>query len=215
MLNYFFSACINQAIRTNKEYRNIYIVYSGGDDLCLIGPWTAVIKFSNYIHKLFEKYVGSNPSLTISGGIALFDHNTPLKYVASRADSLLDISKNEKGKNKITIFGQTVSWKVYEKLIELGEQFFKGINENHFSSGLMHRILNYGKRKREFESGYLIQHNALWHSHFLYDVARNIKDLKTMEWLIKEVLENIDNISVAVSYALYKARRMEVKKWTT
>ena len=211
MLNYFFSGCIHHVVRNNVEFRNIYIVYSGGDDLCIIGPWTAIIKFSIRIHELFEKYVGFNPSLTISGGITLFDHNTPVKYTASRADSLLDISKNEKEKNKITIFGNTVSWYLYGKLIELGEQFFQKIKENQFSSGLMHRILNYGKRKREFESGKLIYNNALWHSHFLYDASRNIKDTKTREWLIKEVAENIDNIGIALSYALYKARKTEVK----
>ena len=43
MQNFYFSASINYSLK--MKYRNLYVVFSGGDDLCLIGPWNEVLDY--------------------------------------------------------------------------------------------------------------------------------------------------------------------------
>ncbi len=36
MLNYFFSLYVNYSLKANDNFKDIYTVFSGGDDLCVI-----------------------------------------------------------------------------------------------------------------------------------------------------------------------------------
>ena len=70
-LHYFFSAYFVHFVQTHTEYKgSIYTVFSGGDDLCVIGAWDKVMDFARDFHEELEKLTNKNPSLTLSGGIA-------------------------------------------------------------------------------------------------------------------------------------------------
>jgi CRISPR-associated protein Csm1 len=51
-MNNFFLWCINYI----AEEHNIYITYSGGDDLFAVGNWKDLIDFSIEIHNKFSKF---------------------------------------------------------------------------------------------------------------------------------------------------------------
>jgi len=205
MLDFFFSGYINFLIKT--EFKYIYTVFSGGDDLCVIGPWTEIIKFSLRVQEEFFRFVGNNSSVTISGGIALASKKLPIKNIAKNAENNLDESKlKDEEKNKITIFDTTVSWENFKNLIKIGDEINEYIKKDDISIGIVYRLLEYGNRYRAVKKGDLSGSNPLWHSHIKYDAARNIKNVKLRDMFLKFVLENIEEIRIPVSYILYKNR---------
>ena len=205
MLDFFFSGYLNRLIMS--EFNNIYTVFSGGDDLCVIGPWTDIIKFSLKVQEEFKRFIGHNYSISISGGIALASKSLPIKNIAENAELYLDESKNkDEKKNKITIFNTTVSWKDFKELINLGDEINDYLKKDYISKGIIYRLLEYGERYKAVMRGDLSGKNALWHSQLKYDAARNIKDIKIRDIFLEFVIENIENIRLPVSYILYKNR---------
>ena len=87
--------------------KRIVIVYSGGDDVFLVGHWIDVINFSFDLREAFRRY--TNDSLTFSAGIGFFHSSYPISKMASQTGELEELSKNNKYNNKekdsISLFG--------------------------------------------------------------------------------------------------------------
>jgi CRISPR-associated protein Csm1 len=49
--NNFFTVFLPYILKNTKEYKNIYTVFAGGDDLFLIGSWNIIIDFAEFIIK--------------------------------------------------------------------------------------------------------------------------------------------------------------------
>ncbi|MFH1288170.1 MAG: type III-A CRISPR-associated protein Cas10/Csm1, partial [bacterium] len=60
------------------NFKNIYTVYSGGDDLVLAGPWETMIIFSIYLNIQFRKYTCNNKFITLSAGLAFVKPKYPI-----------------------------------------------------------------------------------------------------------------------------------------
>ena len=89
-LSYFFKAKINEVMKAG-EYR-LQIIYSGGDDLFIVGNWSDVIHAAIDIHKALRAHT-ENDSLTISAGIGIFDEKYPIANMAAETGSLEDAAK--------------------------------------------------------------------------------------------------------------------------
>ena len=203
----------------------IYTVFSGGDDLCILGSWDTVLQFALDFRKALVKFTNNNPSVTISGGITLVNSKVPVRNIADEAEELLEKSKAKDGKNSITVFGTTVSWEEYEKCLEDGKYLQEQLELNKIdskkgvSSGVVYKFLDFANRAerlREGNIGELLQ-NKKWQSHFYYIISRNIKDNEELRDKLKSfgTSSNSENISnekkminsrIAVSYALYTQR---------
>ena len=61
---------------------NVVIVYSGGDDLFLVGSWNHCLAASLLIREAFRAY--TLDTLTFSGGFEVFNPHMPLKALAER-----------------------------------------------------------------------------------------------------------------------------------
>ena len=115
-MNHFFKNCIRLIAKRDKQIlnilkdrklpklfedgneRNVVVVYSGGDDLFIVGSWNDVFEMAFEIRELFGEYVGWNPNLTISAGFVIFDPKYPLYRMASITRYKLDkIAKEEGG----------------------------------------------------------------------------------------------------------------------
>ncbi len=205
MLHMFFSAYVNHLIKTN--FSNIYTVFSGGDDLCVIGPWTDVLNFSKLLQKEFKRFAGNNETISISGGIALASKKLPVKNIAHNAEEYLDYSKSKDSKkNKITLFGCAVSWNKFETLIEKGNKLDDYLQKGNITTGFVYRLLEYAKRHNKVQNGDVSGVNPLWRSHLSYDCARNIKNNKVRDEVLGIVQEEIENLTLTASYVLYKNR---------
>lgn len=70
-LTLFFSGYLNTLCQQDKYREKILIVYSGGDDLFVVGAWDKVIELAEEINREFREFTCHNPSFTLSGGIAM------------------------------------------------------------------------------------------------------------------------------------------------
>lgn len=108
-LSMFFKLYLNSVLKKGNskvlskgECRNVCIVYSGGDDIFVVGAWNDVIDCFIDIRNSFEKF--TEGTLTISGGIGIYDSSFPINLMASEVAKLEGYSKNLVGKNAITLF---------------------------------------------------------------------------------------------------------------
>ena len=124
----------------------IYINYSGGDDLLVLGPYDDIIKFSLEFRTKFKEWTACNDSVSISAGVSLFNSKFPIGKAAIITEDYLEQSK-ECGKDKITIFNETLSWddkgsiigfkNLFKFATELEEYNEEGILSNSFTYSLM------------------------------------------------------------------------------
>lgn len=146
-LSLFFKHHINQILAdgefglrsTHKGGRNATIVYSGGDDLFIVGAWNDVIELAVDIRNKLNMY--SEGMLTISAGIGIYPAKYPLSRTADETASLEDVAKgypdveNPK-KNAIALFDKNnvYSWdefvnSVVGEKLKCIERFFETSDE--------------------------------------------------------------------------------------
>lgn len=132
--------------------RNALIVYSGGDDLFIVGPWNEIIEAAVDINDALKKF--SQGTLSISAGIGIFPEKFPVKAMAAQTGALEDYSKELEGKNAVTLFDNTgrYNWDEFKDEV-IGEKFYT-INE-YFSNtpekgnSMMYKMMNYIRHSDE------------------------------------------------------------------
>jgi CRISPR-associated protein Csm1 len=103
----------------NKPYKDlVYAVYSGGDDLFLIGPWHTIPELAQKINLDFVKYTSQNPALHLSGGMAFIGGKYPVYQAAEEASGELDQAKNLPGKNAFSFLNMPWKWTTFSSLAE-------------------------------------------------------------------------------------------------
>jgi CRISPR-associated protein Csm1 len=207
MLDFFFSGILNRTISEN--YSSIYTVFSGGDDICVIGPWNEIFAFADAIQDQFSRFTAISQDITISAGIVLFSPSLPVSKVAKTAEYLLDdLAKKEPDKNSVAVFRGAFSWDDFRKSLELGRY----LKDSKFSISTIYGLLNYLQMRRNLGQGKNVDRNGLWYSHLRYRSARIITDeSKRKEFLNKvtplfEGRRNQQILITAVHYALYITR---------
>jgi CRISPR-associated protein Csm1 len=179
-LDAFFSEYIVDKLREKEsKFRNIYTVFTGGDDLFLIGAWDEILEFSRFIRDEFRVYV--NNKLTISFGIAIAKPTTPISYLADYTEHLLEDAKGIDGKKEvknpkdaISLFKETVKWDEYKSINRQLERFYKIKDELNTSTlySLL-EIANMAIRFKYKRDDFKIR-DALWKSKMRYLFNRNI-----------------------------------------
>jgi CRISPR-associated protein Csm1 len=76
-----------------KKIPILYIGYSGGDDLLVIGPWDMIIKFSKDIRDRFKRYMCMNKDINVSAGIFMCGPKFPIDKAVHIVDDILKDSK--------------------------------------------------------------------------------------------------------------------------
>ena len=85
-----------------KDFRHAAIVYSGGDDLFIVGAWDDVIELALDIRNAFSRY--SENTLTLSAGIGVYPASYPISVMAEKTADMEEKSKHYPGKNAVTLF---------------------------------------------------------------------------------------------------------------
>jgi CRISPR-associated protein Csm1 len=214
-LHYFFSAYLTQFISLSDYKDKIYIVFSGGDDLCLLGPWDAVMHFAADFRKMFSDFTNNNPSVTLSGGIALFVPSLPVRSAAAMTEEALEEAKSRKDtdgkpvKNGISVFGVTASWEEYEKSLKDAKTIAQYMKDGQVSSGVVYKMIDFANRAQRVKNGSL--RDMVWMSNYRYIIARNIKPehKEAIEFFHKFGVnpEAMEKSRIAASYALYANRK--------
>jgi len=202
MLDTFFAGYIN-AIQLNNELfkKHIQILYSGGDDVFAVGRWDAIIDFASKIRESFRQYV-KRDDITISAGISIVNAKYPISKAAQDAGNAEDsakkhISINDKEKNAIDLFGQTIGWdEEWQEVVSLKHDF-EYFGEK-IGKSLLHTIQNAKLKKdentRRKNRGESEDLSYIWHS--AYQLSRMIERLddkkhKSAIEFVKDLMERI------------------------
>jgi CRISPR-associated protein Csm1 len=219
MLNLFFAEVMVTMIRENPVFHDIYVVFAGGDDLFLIGPWHQLMAFAETLAAEFRRYVAENTHSTLSAGIFIARPGLPANTIARNASDLLDEAKtyrrdgqNGKSKAAFTVLGVTAGWEDYPELLRKGRWLEELALAGHIPSGLVRRLLRYADDCEVFCAGMGGRRSGMYRSHMRYDFARNL----TGEALAKEDREELEALGtdpgslrrmrLPISYALYRMR---------
>ncbi|MBI5326741.1 MAG: type III-A CRISPR-associated protein Cas10/Csm1 [Deltaproteobacteria bacterium] len=196
-MNNYFSIYLPHLLSKTDEFRNIYTVFAGGDDLFLIGPWNRIIDFAIFLNNSFADYVCGNSQITISAGISINKPGEPVPSISERAEDALKKSKRNE-RNSITLFDEQVKWHDFKKLDEIKKTISDWLDKKYINNAMLFRLntfSNMAKQEKELlkikEGVDMEEMECLkWHAKFKYNLVRNIgKDLKGEEKdkAIKEV----------------------------
>jgi len=177
-LNWFFTGYINEL--ANKF--NIYIAYSGGDDVFVVGNWFDVIKFSRALRKEFNQFVCNNKNLSASAGIIFTKPNFPISQSALLAGEQEKLAKDTEiklEKDKVGVLDIQLSWKEFDEFISYADKLIEFIESDE------------GKK--------IIPRSFLY---YLYSITTNIFDRKGKL--------NIRKLSKATSILHYMFARKKV-----
>lgn len=117
--------------------RNAVIVYSGGDDLFIVGGWDDIIGFAVDLYNSFKRF--TQGTLTFSAGIGIYPEKYPISAMAAQTGGLEDIAKgyDSGSKNSVALFDEMGAYH-WEELINkvLGEklaliQGYISVNDQH------------------------------------------------------------------------------------
>ena len=193
--DYFIKGYLNHIWEPYAD--NSYIVYSGGDDLFLLGRWREVLDLSGSIQSAFKEWVGENPAATLSGGLSIVLPKFPVLHSARLAGEAEHESKQHTykdiDKNAVTLFDIPLNWDVeYQEAQRLKDKFLRhcGGNSPSLNKSILGKISMYYDMK-VFQEKYNKNPKWLWTA--LYDLTRfqqNIHDSEAQEF-VKYLKENI------------------------
>lgn len=83
--------------------RKVDIVYSGGDDVFMVGAWDDLLEFAVDFRRALTRFTGDK--LTFSAGLALYNAAFPVSQMARMTGFLEEQAKGNKGKDSIALFG--------------------------------------------------------------------------------------------------------------
>lgn len=209
MMNHFFGAHLMRVIE--REFPDIYVIFAGGDDLFVLGPWSEVVDFALRLQADFTAFSGGNPAVTLSAGLPVVKPRLPLRALREAAEAALEQSKEEPGKNAVTLFGVSAPWPLFQSLLDDGRWLEDLCLRGVLTQGLLRRLLGYARDCRDFAAGGAIR-KGLYLSHMAYDLARNFKnssdtadDLQRLKALGQDS-RKFPRAEPGIVWALYRTR---------
>lgn len=120
-----------------KDMDNVYLVYSGGDDLVAVGHFRDILDAAIEIQKLY-------PEGTVSAGVSFFRQKSPMLPAVEQADRFLEQSKN-RGRNRITVGGQTLGWESLYEAISLSDALAEAAKADLIPSSVLQLVRELGE----------------------------------------------------------------------
>lgn len=145
-LQWFFEGYLNRLMQRPEFDNRIYTVFSGGDDVFLLGPWNTVFEFARRLHSEFKLFAGENRDVTLSAGIIMI----PAKFSVSRfsplAEEALEHAKSRKNaegkliKDAVHVLGETLSWDCYNYAAEIRDVLVELIREHGAGRDILFKV---------------------------------------------------------------------------
>ena len=183
LLDMFFSGYVGHLLKT--KYPMVYSVFSGGDDLFLIGPWDVMPSLAIDIHDAFGRLSGGNTCVTLSAAICAATAHANISLLAEHSEEVLKTVKNhapqelypdKQGRNGISFLGQTFSWEDFAlqlKHVETLESARGSVNVS-----ILRRIGQYSRMYQSFLRSHDVM-QLMFEPLFHYDQMRNYSKLKS------------------------------------
>ena len=184
-LDAYFGGWLEETVR--DEYPDCYIVFSGGDDLTVIGPHDQIVRLAQKMQGSFRHFLGytsGSPEetdvLTVSAGMVFIPYKCPVAAAMRMAEEALDQAKQD-GRNAIHLFRTTLSWGDFDSLVGQlmqsdghpatgwGEEI---LDPHRTSSAFLYHLLRYARMWEAYRKG---DRSGLRYQPLLaYEIARNL-----------------------------------------
>lgn len=143
--DFFFSGYLNTVWREVAPERS-FIIYSGGDDVFIVGSWEITIQLAERIKQDFTEYTCKNPKFSLSGGIAILAPKYPIMKGAEESASEEAASKNhvckEESKNSISFMDMPMNWdKEYPMVKELKTILYELVKEEQLPKSFLSKLM--------------------------------------------------------------------------
>jgi len=180
-LDLFFSGWMQYTLSHKQEYQNFYTIFSGGDDLFLVGPWDKAADLAREVHDQFTAFVSGNPDITLSAGLLFTKDRYPIARAAEDAERVLEQSKDRespdatgkrRSRDQLTVLGDNFHW--CEAPAIFGEIEKLMARSEFLTSAFLYDLVEYGRLYRLWaEEGKIdgLRYKAL----FAYNIARNLR----------------------------------------
>ena len=172
-LHEFFGESVQRMLE--ESWRDMYTIYSGGDDLLMVGPWDQALDFAGALVEEFAGGPGERYGITISAGIALTPYRVPIRRAVERADLLLESAKEREGKNSCAALDAIWSWRRHGEIIREGQRLADWIESRAATRSLLHRLLTLLEAEDPGET-------AMREARWAYQVERNASGSEFREW---------------------------------
>jgi CRISPR-associated protein Csm1 len=201
MLETFFAGYLQ--VKLESDFKDLYTIFSGGDDFFIVGPWNRTIDIVKETRKEFSRFTGDNPDFTFSAGIIFVSPSEPISFCAEMAEDKLKDSKEQEGKDKITLFNQTVGWNELHNILLEAKRVIEWLEKEPqlISRALAYNLREYGEMAHKsniFNPSKRIKTNYLRFVPLLtYDIVRNLTrkgQQEAFEWS-KDLLPSKDKPS--------------------
>lgn len=231
-LEVFFSGYVHSLAAQSKD---VYTVYSGGDDLLVVGPWDRLVRFALRLRDEFRRYTCGSPSWSMSAGLALVGEKTPVLLAVEEADRRLEAAKawpgkavlpwrsdwhprseEAPGKDRLVAFGTALPWSRAAEAVERGELLLRWLAEGSLSTAQVRRLLGYARLFQEWQCT-----GDVWCLRYVpmlvYDLNRNWKQAPrgAREWANTLSLRDSEDMPIlrfACEYALNGIRTDEEER---
>ncbi|MBW2146911.1 MAG: type III-A CRISPR-associated protein Cas10/Csm1 [Deltaproteobacteria bacterium] len=153
-LDDFFNGRVHYIANKNEYRDRVAVLYSGGDDLFVVGAWDGVVEMAGAIQEDFRRFACGNPSLTLSAGITIVSPKYPIAFAAEAAGEEEHRSKSDRDfirsgspsmlctarKDAVTFFSRTLGWDEFALARQLAYDMRGWLEEGVFNRSLLHRL---------------------------------------------------------------------------
>lgn len=129
-LRLFFEGYVPQlckAYNTKQKREILELIYAGGDDLFLVGGWSALPGIAERIRAEFRAFV-TGEHVTLSGGIAIEHKKYPLYQFAAQSGEAEKAAKNCDSKNAISFLQKPMAWADFEHVSKWHQRFLDAVS---------------------------------------------------------------------------------------
>ncbi len=132
----FFAGEVEVLCSLPEFWREVNLLYTGGDDFAIYGAWDALIGLGRELQRLFQRFSDENlkdfpgaEGKTITMALALApEPDTPLVSVYERAADRLNAAKSA-DKDCFYLLGRTLEWKQLSDAAELKDELTGMVRE--------------------------------------------------------------------------------------
>ena len=153
-----------------KNLRDVHVVYSGGDDVFLVGAWDDLIELAVDIRRIFEQF--TNDKLTFSAGIGFFQPKFPVAELARKTGILENAAKDNPGKNSVALFGTPTMIKNGTQEIEAAQCY----SWKNFIEKVCGQKLNFLQENFNFDTATQIENRLTLGKSGLYRILTFLAD---------------------------------------
>lgn len=192
----FFQVQLERFMAENHQTCNV--VYAGGDDFMILGPWNDLIMLAWDVHRFFKDY-SKNDELSISMALAIApSRKYPVYKLGVEAGESLEnnakaYKRDELEKSALSMFGGCIGWEEFQEFLEKKLLLEKILEEHKVTRNLMHTLSIFVERQLRNEP------MKLWQLY--YYVARLVE--RQRDTRVKEDILRFFNDIVVSRSRLY------------